>query len=217
MSTPIESMSRDDVQRYIDRLIAKHELLNGKMNRTVLLLFGFAALYILVQRSIISQLNLGYFNLTDMQLVRSLIGPFYAASCLYFVVLGYEMFKVRSVLGKFMGEADPYEHNNEIMNALDVRSALLPFAVYDYFIEAPWDRLPRVVSVVAAILFVAAFMALSLPVLFTAYILWQQWTGTLGMLGSFSAIATSILFGFTLLMQGLYFWVTLEAWVASRK
>jgi hypothetical protein len=208
MSVQTDIMSHEDVQRNIDRLIAKHELLNGKMNRAALLLFGFAALYVLVNRSLIGQLDLGYFNLTDMQLVRSLVGPGYAAYYLYFIVTGFEMAKVRSVLGRFMGEVNPFKHNNAIMSALDVRSALLPFAFYDYLSDAPWERLPKLLAIVASILFVAVFLALFLPMAFTVYILWKQYSGALDVLGWCSTIATSVLFVLTLFIQFLYFRVS---------
>jgi hypothetical protein len=217
MNLQLENMSPEDIQKNVDRLIAKHELLNGKLNRAALLLFGFAALYILVHQSLVGQLDIGYFNLTDMQLVGNLIGPGYAAYYLYFIVTGFEMTKVRAVLGRFMGEANPFKHNNAIMSVLDVRSALLPFAFYDYLSDAPWERLPKLLAIVAALLFIAVFLALFLPMFFTVYLLWKQYSGALDMLGWCTMVATSVIFLLTLFIQLLYFRVNYAERIAFQR
>lgn len=204
MSTQPEIMSREDVERNIDRLIAKSELLNGRLKRTTILLFGLAALYLLVSKAAVNQLDLGYILLNDMRLVRSLVAPLYAAYYLYFLITGYELVKVKVVLRNLMGESDPFKSNDNILNAQDLASAIQPFAFYDYFNHSQWSKIPKLLQAVLVVVILMLIGALFLPMAFIFFLLYVQWSSELDALGWASMSATLLLLVLIMFMQYAY-------------
>lgn len=205
MNTQQETMSGEDVQRNIDRLIAKHELLNGRMRRSGLILFGLMALYLFIHRGALKDVDLGYFNLSDMDLIRLLLMPLYAAYYLYFSVTGFEMSKVNGVLGMFMGETNPLKHNPNIMSVLDIRSALLPYSFFEYFSDSRWEVIPKWSRILVGLLFTMILGAILIPHVFIAHLLVSHLSTALDLLGWCSAIATIILLYLTVAIQYVYF------------
>jgi hypothetical protein len=210
MSAQTENMSHEDVQRNIDRLIAKHELLNGKMRRSGLILFGLMAMYLLIDRGALRYVDLGYFNLSDIDLIRLLLTPVFAAYYLYLVVTGFELSKVNGVLGMFSGEPNPLRHNPDIMSVHDVRSAILPYSFYKYFSDARWEVIPKWMRAVILVLFTIIMVVLFVPLVFIVHLLATQCYVNLGVLGWCSTIATIVLLLLTIAMQYVYFRVSLR-------